>query len=694
MIKANIYDKKLFIENLTVSDSVKFDTVKFTFPDSWNGYTKTAVFKTEDGEILNVVLEADNPLCLNDNECYIPYEVIKSPRFYLSVFGVFGDSIATTTQVEVPVLQSGYAAGDEPKEPTPTEYQQLINLTSSTKEIAESVRNDADNGVFKGEKGDKGDQGIQGIKGDKGDKGDIGPQGIQGEKGERGEQGIRGEKGDKGEPGIIENIDQTYNPESANAQSGTAVAEALENTVITPDKLSFKKRTTQLFDAENPNIVHGYFAGLDLVVNSGSPNLTFYVPCDGGGEYTVSRKHLTTRFYAYSTVEEPNVSGVQHNGYYLGTAEDYSVTIVAGEGAKYIAVNCYNLTNDSAVNLEDFLSGLKIEKGNSATEGTEYWQPDICYENLDDTTKSMLNSASKIYYEITDDIISVVSKYNETQDLCVQLKKKGGNNLFDFFQFLKINNNSSFVGNQTAGTTVLKTYTDWHSPFRVRAVTNIDGDNPNSQYLTGGNHEYTNTGSGGTPTARTISLNFYADNRKISDGIGKFSGYCSQLKICWSNMVQAYNTTKADGSGREVLKEIHELVFDGFEWNSHVEIIPLEDIYVESWYGLQCSFGDLYNGKMKYIAATNRNEIDISTKVYTKSGNRTANGLIAEKDKDRIIMLLDPTYDLGNRSMYDGDEAMWTNSGALKGYTYLIKYSNLTANNSYFMRGKYIFKSV
>lgn len=38
---------------------------------------------------------------------------------------------------------------------------------------------------------------------------------------------LKGEKGDKGDPGQIENIDQTYNPTSENAQSGIAVAEAV-----------------------------------------------------------------------------------------------------------------------------------------------------------------------------------------------------------------------------------------------------------------------------------------------------------------------------------------------------------------------------------------------------------------------------------------------------------------------------------
>lgn len=56
------------------------------------------------------------------------------------------------------------------------------------------------------------------LKGEKGEKGDTGAQGIQGV------QGIQGEKGDSGE---IINLDQTYNAESENAQSGVAVAQAV-----------------------------------------------------------------------------------------------------------------------------------------------------------------------------------------------------------------------------------------------------------------------------------------------------------------------------------------------------------------------------------------------------------------------------------------------------------------------------------
>lgn len=58
-----------------------------------------------------------------------------------------------------------------------------------------------------------------------------GEKGAQGETGPKGEQGIQGEKGEKGDPGTDGKdavIDQIFNPESENAQSGVAVAEAID----------------------------------------------------------------------------------------------------------------------------------------------------------------------------------------------------------------------------------------------------------------------------------------------------------------------------------------------------------------------------------------------------------------------------------------------------------------------------------
>ena len=142
-----------------VSDSIKHETIKFLFPDNWNNYQKTAVFSAVGVEPINVLLCEESPLCLSKDECYIPFEVLKGDCFEVSVFGVLDETLATTTKEQIEVLQSGYTLGDQPSEPTQSEYSQILQMVIDTKQIAQSVRDDANNGVFKGEKGEKGDNG-------------------------------------------------------------------------------------------------------------------------------------------------------------------------------------------------------------------------------------------------------------------------------------------------------------------------------------------------------------------------------------------------------------------------------------------------------------------------------------------------------------------------------------------------------
>lgn len=160
MINAQILPNNILsIADTTVSDSVNFEVICFSFPASWEGYAKTAVFKHGSNEAVNVVLDGLNSLCINENSCYVPFEVIKAPGFSVSIFGNLGDSVVTATEAYVPVIQSGFAEGSTPQEPTPDQYSQLVGLATEVKAIAQSVRTDADNGLFTGEKGEKGDKG-------------------------------------------------------------------------------------------------------------------------------------------------------------------------------------------------------------------------------------------------------------------------------------------------------------------------------------------------------------------------------------------------------------------------------------------------------------------------------------------------------------------------------------------------------
>ena len=114
-------------------------------------------------------------------------------------------SETTVKTITIPVMSRQQADDGVAPENQQSFKQQIQQIMNDTKEIAQSVRDDADNGVFKGEKGDKGDIGPAGPKGEQGERGLQGPQGEQGKTGPQGlqgEQGIQGPQGPQGEQGI------------------------------------------------------------------------------------------------------------------------------------------------------------------------------------------------------------------------------------------------------------------------------------------------------------------------------------------------------------------------------------------------------------------------------------------------------------------------------------------------------------
>lgn len=226
MIKVDVLENgSLLILERTVSDSVKFEKIRFSFPESWKDLTKTAVFKNGDTAV-EILLNSGSDYCTGKDECFVPFEVIKPPFFTVSVFGGRGDTLATTVRGEIEVLESGYELGDNPQEPTQSIYAQILDETKKATQIAQSVRDDADNGKFKGEKGDKGEAGNGGVV-------DLvyNPESENPQSGKAVAEAISGIEFSGGD--VIE-IDQIFNPQSENAQSGKAVAEAIRNEIDVP----------------------------------------------------------------------------------------------------------------------------------------------------------------------------------------------------------------------------------------------------------------------------------------------------------------------------------------------------------------------------------------------------------------------------------------------------------------------------
>lgn len=223
---ANKNQLKLLEREPLTSGSVNVYEVRFEFSPDWDGLTRTAVFKAG-SESRSILLD-------ESGECVIPWEVLTKPNIALraGVYGTKGgELVLPTVRENLGVIQDGTEPGESSQPPTPSVYEQIVDLAAKAEATAQSVREDADAGKFdgppgpqgatgpqgpqgqqgqRGEKGDTGPQGPSGPQGEKGDVGDTGPQGLKGDTGDTGPQGIqgetgprgeKGEKGDKGDPG-------------------------------------------------------------------------------------------------------------------------------------------------------------------------------------------------------------------------------------------------------------------------------------------------------------------------------------------------------------------------------------------------------------------------------------------------------------------------------------------------------------
>ena len=248
----------------------------------------------------------------------------------------------------------------------------------------------------------------------------------------------------------------------------------------------------------------------------------------------------------------------------------------------------------------------------------------------------------------------VSSKYDRNRDIITVLEQKGNNNLFDFHYSMLNTNTDMYPTPSTGGETIFGGQTDMTSPYIVKAVNNGDGDAPDSHWFTGGNHAYNTNNYSGEPNARTGYIQLFADGNNITNGIG----YCNHLCVRWTNYVQAYNTEKADGTGREVLIERHTAEFDGVEWKLYGEFIALEDIIVERYYGnMLINIASKYHN-VRFIGASNRTKYYIEdASQNANSGDLTCTKLIAwDSDHNMLELMLNGQFDLGKRTNNEEQE--------------------------------------
>ena len=131
--------------------------VEFGFSSDWDELCKVAVFRGS-GRSADVILSGTS--------CVVPPEVLSEAGGMLcvGVYGTDGEEIVIPTVFAEagPILLGAEPSGAEPTPETQTLAQQILAALEEAKAIAQSVRDDADNGVFDGPAGPQGPQGPAG----------------------------------------------------------------------------------------------------------------------------------------------------------------------------------------------------------------------------------------------------------------------------------------------------------------------------------------------------------------------------------------------------------------------------------------------------------------------------------------------------------------------------------------------------
>lgn len=281
------------------------------------------------------------------------------------------------------------------------------------------------------------------------------------------------------------------------------------------------------------------------------------------------------------------------------------------------------------------------------------------------------------------------NNYDGTHDFETIITKKSGNNLPDIYGFYKVDNGSEIVLVETNSTEEVITAngTDFLSPSTLYAVNNVDGDFPDftSGKITGGWHRYNSSTTSGTATARNVSYKVFCDGKRVNNGENARG---SEVVIDIVNRLQASNTEKEDGTGREVVEQHFRLIFgNGHGCTVDGEITALEDIKYEMYYGISSYFsgtedvyfvgcranrggksvtevnrcGDKYCTGVKQIGTNDTYEFGIDSLVDlgTQYANNWANSCIMSSRKAYMVLIFANNTDENRLSLTSGSKAYW-----------------------------------
>lgn len=124
---------------------VNFSRIEFYMDETWSSFLSVVAQFIQGGKPKNVQVK--------DGYCFVPPE-LEVGAFELCLRGDDGESVvASVNRLTFEVCEGFDPSGETPLPPSPDLYTQLVKEIDSGKKIAQSVREDADAGLFNGERG-------------------------------------------------------------------------------------------------------------------------------------------------------------------------------------------------------------------------------------------------------------------------------------------------------------------------------------------------------------------------------------------------------------------------------------------------------------------------------------------------------------------------------------------------------------
>lgn len=308
----------------------------------------------------------------------------------------------------------------------------------------------------------------------------------------------------------------------------------------------------------------------------------------------------------------------------------------------------------------------------------------IKLEKIEKDGKKKEAKGKSIYFQKSNDVIQIGNKYNKTEDIEVEWGKNGANNLFNFISLGFNQNTEEIVSYELFGSPAFSSATDFIGPHIILAKENINGDKPQSYDFTGGSHAF-NGDASGTPTASTTDIKFFVDGKEITEDK---EGYANKITIEWTNKVQASNTKKEDGTGREVLEEHFKMTNDGEKYTIESQITFLEDVQWERYYGLQAAYGTFWD---EYVSFSDE-ETSPANK-DRESQKKLVSKITLNKDANWLEIGMDNGVGIGDREYLKNPPGAFNVSKANKAYFWLVDGADFDKGDIVKFKGHYRFYS-